>query len=270
MPNDVAKRRRAHEERLISERTAVVTGAAGTIGSAITERLLRDGHRVVLADVRPDAARQVAEQLDPAGERTRCVAVDVASEASVAAIVEAATAWSGSLDIMINNAGVAEPDSSAWEMTLGDWNRTIGVNLTGVFLCCRAALPGMIERRWGRIVNISSIAGKEGKYNSVGYASSKAGVIGLTKSVAHEVAPYGILVNAVAPGAIWGESTEATSPARWSTMTDAQREAARLRHPLGRFGRADEVAAMVSFLASEDCSFSTGAVFDISGGRAGY
>lgn len=254
----------------MTQRTAVVTGAGGTIGSAIAERLVRDGHRVVLADVRPDATREVAARLDPAGTQTLVLAVDVSSEASVAAMVEAATAWGGSLDILVNNAGVAEREGTTWGMALADWNRTIGVNLTGVFLGCRAALPGMIERGWGRIVNISSIAGKEGKYNSAGYASSKAGVIGLTKSVAYEVARLGILVNAVAPGAIWGDSAEATSPARWGSMTDAQREAARLRHPLGRFGRAEEVAAMVAWLASEDCSFSTGAIFDISGGRAGY
>jgi len=252
------------------QRTAIVTGAAGTIGSAISERLVRDGHRVVLADIRPAAALDVAARLDPTGASTHVVAVDVASEPSVRAVVAAAEAWAGSLDILVNNAGIAEPDSSTWEMPLADWDRTIAVDLTGVFYACRAALPGMIERRWGRIVNISSIAGKEGKYNPVAYASAKAGVIGLTKSVAFEVAPYGVLVNAVAPGSIWGESTEALSPARWATMSGDEIEAARRRHPLGRFGRAEEVAALVAWLASDDCSFSTGAVFDISGGRAGY
>ena len=254
----------------MTHRVAIVTGAGGTIGSAISGRLVLDGHSVVLADVRPDAARSVAREIDPGGERTLVVAADTASEDSVRNLVEAAHAWGGAIDILVNNAAVAERDSTAWEMPLADWNRTLAVDLTGVFLACRAVLPGMIERRWGRIVNLSSIAGKEGKHNPVAYASAKAGVIGLTKSVAFEVAPYGILVNAVAPGAIWGESTDPTSPARWATMRAEEIEAARLRHPLGRFGRAEEVAALVAWLASDECSFSTGAVFDISGGRAGY
>ena len=254
----------------MTQRVAVVTGAAGTLGSAISERLLRDGHRVVLADVRPDVARALAHRLDPSGRKMLAVAVDVADEASVQSMTEDAVSWGGSLDILVNNAGVAERDNRTWTMPLADWERTLAVDLTGVFLACRAALPHMIERGWGRIVNISSIAGKEGKHNPVAYASAKAGVIGLTKSVAFEVAPLGVLVNAVAPGSIWGDSTDPTSPARWATMTPEAIEAARLRHPLGRFGRALEVAAMVAWLASEECSFSTGAVFDITGGRAGY
>jgi 3-oxoacyl-[acyl-carrier protein] reductase len=254
----------------MAQRVAVVTGAAGTLGSAISERLLRDGHRVVLADVRLEAARDVAARLDPAGSQSQVVAVDVASEPSVGAMVEEAVAWGGSLDILVNNAGVAEVSRPTWEMPLEAWERTIAVDLTGIFLTCRAALPGMFERGWGLVVNISSIAGKEGKYNPVAYASAKAGVIGLTKSVAYEVAQFGVLVNAVAPGSIWGDSTDPTSPARWATMTADEIEAARRRHPLGRFGRAEEVAAMVAWLASDECSFSTGAVFDLSGGRAGY
>jgi 3-oxoacyl-[acyl-carrier protein] reductase len=254
----------------VGQRVALVTGAAGTIGSAISARLVADGHRVVLADLRPETAREVARALDPDAEQTHVVGADVASEDSVRTLVEDAVAWGGGVDILVNNAAVAERDTTAWQMPLADWNRTLAVDLTGVFLACRAVLPGMIERRWGRIVNLSSIAGKEGKHNPVAYASAKAGVIGLTKSVAFEVAPYGILVNAVAPGAIWGESTDPTSPARWATMRPEEIEAARLRHPLGRFGRAEEVAALVAWLASEDCSFSRGAVFDISGGRAGY
>jgi 3-oxoacyl-[acyl-carrier protein] reductase len=243
-------------------RVAVVTGAGGTIGSAISERLLRDGRRVVLGDLRPEAARAVAARIDPAGADTHVVEVDMTSEPSVRGMVEAALAWGGSLDILINNAGVGEPLNPIWKMPLADWDRTLAVDLTGVFYACRAALPAMIERRWGRVVNISSIAGKEGKHNPVAYASAKAGLIGLTKAVAFDVAEHGILVNAVTPGSIWSDN--------WAKLGEEQLEAYRKRHPVGRFGRAEEVAAMVAWLSSEECSFSTGAVFDISGGRAGH
>jgi 3-oxoacyl-[acyl-carrier protein] reductase len=180
----------------------------------------------------------------------------------VEALVERAARWGGGVDILINNAGVGEPANPVWEMPLADWQRTIAIDLTGVFHCCRAVLPGMIARGWGRIVNISSIAGKEGKHNPVAYVAAKAGVIGLTKAVAFEVAAKGILVNAVTPGSIWSNN--------WAAMPEDQRDEYRLRHPVGRFGQADEVAALVSWLSSDECSFSTGAVFDISGGRAGY
>ena len=254
----------------MTARVAVVTGAAGTIGSAIARRLVADGVRVVLADRKAEAARQVAAEIDATGVRTLAVQADVASESSVAALVKGAAAWGGGVDILINNAAIAEGDYRTWDMPLAVFERTIAVDMTGVFLCCRGVLPGMIERGWGRIVNISSIAGKEGKHNPVAYASAKAGVIGLTKSVAFEVAPFGILVNVVAPGSIWGDSADADSPARWGSFAPEVVEAARSRHPLGRFGRPEEVAAMVAWLASDACTFSTGAVFDISGGRAGY
>jgi 3-oxoacyl-[acyl-carrier protein] reductase len=147
-------------------------------------------------------------------------------------------------------------------MPLDAWRRTIDVDLTGVFHGCRAVLPAMLERGWGRIVNIASIAGKEGKHNPAAYAAAKAGVIGLTKAVAFEVAERGILVNAVSPGSIWSPN--------WATLPEPALAEVRRRHPVGRLGRAEEVAAMVAWLASDECSFSTGAVFDISGGRAGH
>ena len=149
-----------------------------------------------------------------------------------------------------------------WEMPLDAWQRTIDVDLTGVFHGCRAVLPAMLERGWGRIVNISSIAGKEGKNNPVAYSAAKAGVIGLTKSVAFEVAPHGILVNAITPGSIW--------TANWAVLSEEARAEVVARHPVGRFGQPEEVAALVAWLSSDECSFSTGAVFDISGGRAGH
>ncbi len=243
-------------------RVAIVTGAAGTIGTAMCERFVRDGVRVVVADVTIEPARALAHRLDPSGGRALAVAVDVTDYARVESMVDGALAWAGRIDILVNNAGISEGHVPSWEMPLDAWRRTIDVDLTGVFHGCRAVLPSMLERGWGRIVNISSIAGKEGKNNPAAYAAAKAGVIGLTKSVAFEVAARGILVNAITPGSIW-------TPA-WAALGDERREEVRSRHPIGRFGQAEEVAALVAWLSSEECSFSTGAVFDISGGRAGH
>jgi len=250
------------EEDRMDDRVALVTGAGGTIGSAISARLHDEGCHVVLADVRPDAAREVADRIDPPAARSIVLEVDMASASSVGSLIRASEEWRGRLDILINNAGISEPAYPTWEMPLADWDRTIAIDLSGVFYACRAALPGMIRQRWGRIVNISSIAGKEGKHNPVAYAAAKAGVIGLTKAVAFEVAEFGILVNAVTPGSIWSPN--------WARLGEDELEVYRRRHPVGRFGRAEEVAAMVAWLASDQCSFSTGAVFDIAGGRAGY
>jgi len=249
-------------ERPTEARVAIVTGAAGTLGSAMCERFVQDGIRVVIADVALEPARSLADRLDPTGRQALAVAVDVADYASVEAMTAAARTWSGRIDILVNNAGIAEPHLPTWELPLEAWQRTIDVDLTGVFHGCRAVLPSMLERGWGRIVNISSIAGKEGKHNPAAYAAAKAGVIGLTKSVAFEVAAHGILVNAVTPGSIW--------TAAWAGLDEAQQDEVRRRHPVGRFGQAREVAALVAWLASDECSFSTGAVFDISGGRAGH
>jgi 3-oxoacyl-[acyl-carrier protein] reductase len=171
-------------------------------------------------------------------------------------------AWAGAVHILVNNAGICEVPVAAWEMPLAVWQKTLDIDLTGVFLCSRAVLPGMIARGWGRIVNISSIAGKEGKHNPIAYAAAKAGVIGLTKATAFEVAAHGVLVNAITPGSIWTQN--------WAAMPAEDRVQYEARHPVGRFGRAEEVAAMVAWLSGDECSFSTGAVFDISGGRAGY
>jgi 3-oxoacyl-[acyl-carrier protein] reductase len=177
-------------------------------------------------------------------------------------MVAAALAWAGRVDILVNNAGIGEGLIPTWEMPLETWQKTIDVDLTGVFHGCRAVLPTMLERGYGRIINISSIAGKEGKHNPVAYAAAKAGVIGLTKALAFEVADRGILVNAITPGSIMTRN--------WSHLPEDEIDAVRRRHPIGRLGRPEEVAAMVAWLASDEPSFSTGAVFDISGGRAGH
>ena len=243
-------------------RVAIVTGAAGALGAAMCERFVRDGVRVVVADLVLEPAEAVARRLDPRGDLALAAAVDVTSYASVEAMVTATLEWAGRIDILVNNAGISEGLMATWEMPLETWHRTIEVDLTGVFHGCRAVLPTMLERGWGRIVNISSIAGKEGKHNPVAYAAAKAGVIGLTKAIAFEVAERGILVNAIAPGSIMTRN--------WSHLPEAEIDAVRRRHPIGRLGRAEEVAAMVAWLASDECSFSSGAVFDISGGRAGH
>ncbi len=243
-------------------RVAIVTGAAGALGTAMCERFLRDGIRIVIADIALEPAEDLARRLDPSGAIARAVPVDVTSYPSVESMVAETLEWAGRIDILVNNAGIGEARAPTWEMPLEAWHRTIDIDLTGVFHGCRAVLPSMLERGWGRIVNISSIAGKEGKHNPVAYASAKAGVIGLTKAVAFEVADRGILVNAITPGSIWAPG--------WAGLSESALAEVIRRHPVGRMGQAHEVAALVAWLSSDECSFSTGAVFDISGGRAGH
>jgi 2-dehydro-3-deoxy-L-rhamnonate dehydrogenase (NAD+) len=249
-------------EQTAQRRVAIVTGGAGALGTAMCGRFVRDGVRVVVADVGLEPAETLARQLDASGEMAMGVALDVTDYASVEAMVAAVLAWAGRIDILVNNAGIGEGLIPTWEMPLETWQKTIDVDLTGVFHGCRAVLPTMLEQGYGRIVNISSIAGKEGKHNPVAYASAKAGVIGLTKALAFEVADKGILVNAITPGSIMTRN--------WSHLPEDEIDAVRRRHPIGRLGRPEEVAAMVAWLASDEPSFSTGAVFDISGGRASH
>lgn len=245
-----------------ADRVAVVTGGAGALGTAMIRRLSADGLKVVVADVTLDRAQALASEIDASGARAHAVAVDVSDYASVEAMVADVVAWGGGIDVLVNNAGIGEPYHVTWEMPLEDWRRTLSIDLDGVFYCCRAALPVMLERGWGRIVNISSIAGKDPKHNPVAYAAAKAGVIALTKAVAHEVGERGILVNAITPGSIFTHN--------WASLSEEQMVEVRKRHALNRFGKPEEVAAMVSWLASDEVSFSTGAVFDISAGRASY
>ena len=243
----------------LAGRTALVTGAGRGIGLAITRRLLADGASVVMVDRDAASVEGAAKRL---GAAARAIVADVTRTADVNAAVTAAHDWHGRLDIVVNNAGITGRSFPTWELTDDDWHQVLAVDLTSVFLVCRAAVKLMRERRRGRIVNIASIAGKEGNATLVPYSTAKAGVIGLTKALAKEVATEGILVNAVAPAVI---GTDMLQQMEKSTV-----EMLIAKIPMGRVGKPEEVAALVAWLASDECSFSTGAVYDLSGGRATY
>ena len=240
-------------------KTALVTGAARGIGLAIATRLAADGLRVALLDQDRAAVEAAAPGL---GAGALALAADVTRAAEVdAAIARIEREW-GRLDVLVNNAGITGRSFPIWDLTDEDWQRVIDVDLTSVFLCCRAAVKVMLRQGAGRIVNIASIAGKEGNPTLVPYSTAKAGVIGLTKALAKEVATRGILVNAVAPAVI---GTELLKQMETSTV-----ELLISKIPMGRVGTPEEVAALVAWLASDQCTFSTGAVYDLSGGRATY
>lgn len=251
--------------RPLNGRSALVTGGARGIGLAIAARLVADGAQVALSDVDLERATTEAARLDGDASRpasAMAVRLDVTDPTSADAGIRAAVEAFGGLDILVNNAGIHGPSVPAWEMPLEEWHRVLAVDLHGVFYCCRAALPHMRARRYGRIVNIASIAGKEGNPNALPYSTAKAGVIGLTKALAKEVAKDGIIVNAVTPAVIETDILKQVSPEHVQYMLS--------RIPMGRVGQPDEVAALVAWLCSDECTFSTGAVFDISGGRATY
>ena len=240
---------------------AVVTGAAEGIGRAIAERLLDSGAAVALWDLNPDMLGQTCEALAARGS-VHGVTVDVTDAAGVEAAVADTQAALGAIDVLVNNAGIAGPNAVTWEYPLDDWRQVMAVDLDGVFHCCRAVLPGMIERNYGRVVNIASIAGKEGNPNASAYSAAKAGVIALTKSLGKELAEYDIAVNCVTPAA--------ARTRIFDQITEHHIEYMLSKIPRGRFVTVEEVASLVAWLASRECSFSTGAVFDISGGRATY
>jgi 3-oxoacyl-[acyl-carrier protein] reductase len=240
-------------------KTGIVTGAARGIGRAIAERLAGEGARVMIADLDEATARTTAAAIGP-----NAVAqwLDVTSAESWTVVVGAAPGAWGRLDILVNNAGIAGRSAPAWELSVEEWQEVIDIDLTGVFLGCRAVLPTMIGQGYGRIVNIASIAGKEGNPNAGPYSAAKAGVIGLTKSIAKEAATKGVIVNAITPAVIETEILKQVSEEHITYMTS--------RIPMGRVGQPREVAALAAFLCSDDVTFSTGAVFDLSGGRATY
>ena len=225
-------------------RTAVVTGGVQGIGAAIAKRLQDSGAKITIWDL--DGKPRV----------------DVADQGSIDAAVKRTIAELGRIDILINNAGIAGPSMPVVDYPVDQWKRVIDIDLNGPFLCCRAVVPHMVKAGYGRIVNIASIAGKEGNPNAAAYAAAKGGLIAFTKALGKELAQTGVLVNCVAPAAAQTAILDQVTPEFAKFMLS--------KIPMGRFVKVEEIAALVCWLASEDCSFSTGAVFDISGGRATY
>ena len=234
---------------------AIVTGGARGIGHGIATRLARDGCRVAVWDRDPSAPQD-------GFEAALALAVDVADAASVAHGLATTLERFGRVDVLVNNAGINGPVLPVEDYPLEAWNRVLAVDLTGVFLCCRAAVPQMRRAGYGRIVNVASIVGKEGAPYIAAYAAAKAGVIGFTKSLARELVGSGVLVNAIAP--------VITETDLFREMTAEHIASAKAKIPMGRFLTIEEIAAMVAWIASPECSFTTGFAFDLSGGRATY
>ncbi len=240
-------------------RTAAITGGAAGIGLAVARRLVASGARVALWDRDEKTLADARSQL---GGSTLTLALDVADADGVQRATDATVAAFGGIDALICSAGITGPNVPLAEYPVDQWQQVFAVNVNGVFLCNRAVVPVMQKKDYGRIVNIASVAGKEGNPNASAYSASKAAVIGLTKSLGKELAKTGIRANCVTPAAV--------RTAIFDQMSQQHIDFMLSKIPLGRFGTVDEIAAMVCWLASEDCSFSTGAVFDLSGGRATY
>lgn len=240
-------------------RHAVVTGGATGLGHAIAQRLIASGGSVTIWDRDEAGARKAAQQLGPKAD---AVAVDVAQHASIQSAVAETVKRAGRIDALVNSAGITGPNAKLWDYPVDAWRQVMDVNLTGLFMCCREVVPVMRKADWGRIVNIASVAGKDGNPNASAYSASKAAVIGLTKSLGKELADTGIRVNCVTPAAV--------KTAIFDQMTEQHIQFMLSKIPMGRFGTPEEVAALVAWLCTEDCSFSTGAVFDLSGGRSTY
>ena len=245
-------------------RVAVITGGAQGIGLAIAERMLHSGASVVLWDVDAGLLAQAETALGALGTggTVGTAIVELTMEADVADAAQRAVAAHGRIDILVNNAGITGGNAPTWELAPEVWRRVIEVNLVAPYLTCRAVVPQMLKQGYGRIVNIASVAGKEGNPNASHYSASKAGLIALTKSLAKELATQGVLVNAVSPAA--------AKTAIFDSMTQQHIDFMLSKIPMARFLEVNEAAAMIAWLASEECSFSTGAVFDLSGGRATY
>ena len=246
----------------LESRRAAITGAAQGIGRAAAERLLASGAAVALWDRDANLLEQTRQELAEQGQ-VAAVQVDVVDPQSVAAAVDQTqSALGGGIDILVNNAGIAGDIASTWDYDVAEWQRVLDIDLTGVFLCCRAVVPAMIEGGYGRIVNVASIAGKEGNPNACAYSAAKAGVIALTKTLGKELAQHDIAVNCITPAA--------AKTRIFDQITQDHIDFMLSKIPRGRFVKVEEIAALIAWLSSADCSFTTGAVFDISGGRATY
>ncbi|NKJ49017.1 3-oxoacyl-ACP reductase [Burkholderia sp. SG-MS1] len=245
----------------LNGRTVAITGGARGIGYAVAERALRSGASVSLWDVDAQRLEQSRAELAPLGNVSTAT-VDITREESVDEAVKSTVEKHGSLDVLINSAGITGGNGATWELAPDVWRRVIDVNLVGTYLTCRAVVPQMLKQGYGRIVNISSVAGKEGNPNASHYSASKAAVIGLTKSLGKELATKNILVNAVTPAAAKTEIL--------ASMTQQHIDYMLSKIPMNRLLEPDEAASLILWLSSEDCAFSTGAVFDISGGRTTY
>jgi 3-oxoacyl-[acyl-carrier protein] reductase len=245
----------------LSGRNAVITGGARGIGLAIAKRLLQSGASVSLWDVDPEASAEAKADLNEYGT-VEIQNVELTDADAVVSATKATINTLGHIDILCNNAGIAGGIYKTWEYPVEEFRRVIDVDLNGVFICCRAVVPHMRERRYGRIINTASIAGKEGNPGASAYSAAKAGVIGLTKSLGKELAQDGICVNCFTPAVINTDILKQVTQQHIDYMLS--------KIPMGRFGEVEEAGAMVAWLASEDCSFTTGGVFDLSGGRATY
>jgi|TARA_B100001123_G_scaffold192393_1_gene219463 3-oxoacyl-[acyl-carrier protein] reductase len=247
----------------LNGRRAVVTGGAQGIGLSVTQRLLDSGATVSLWDQDADLLKSTCLELsDTAADSIYSQVVDVTDPASVAVAASDTATRMGGVDILVNNAGIAGPTVPSWEYPIEDWQQVINVDLNGVYYCCRAVVPMMREQKYGRIVNVASIAGKEGNPNAAAYSAAKAGVIALTKSLAKETADLDIAVNCISPAAAKTRIFDQISQQHIDYMLS--------KIPRGRFVRVEEIAAMVAWMVSEENSFTTGAAFDLSGGRATY
>jgi 3-oxoacyl-[acyl-carrier protein] reductase len=240
-------------------RHAVITGGATGLGYAIAQRMLASGASVTLWDRDTSALSKACAEL---GSQAHGVTMDVGEHASVVAAVSQTLKQSPAIDALVNCAGITGPNTKVWSYPVADWQQVMQVNLNGLFYCCREVTPHMRERNYGRIVNIASVAGKDGNPNASAYSASKAAVMALTKSLGKELADTGVRVNCVTPAAVKTAIFDQMTPEHIAFMLS--------KIPMGRFGTPEEVAAMVSWLCTEVCSFSTGAVFDLSGGRSTY
>ena len=240
-------------------RHAVITGGATGLGFAIAQRMLASGGRVTLWDRDAAAAARACGEL---GAQAQWVVVDVADHASVVAATRQTLGQTAVVDALVNSAGITGPNTKVWDYPIDDWAQVMQVNLNGLFYCCRELVPHMRGRNYGRVVNIASVAGKDGNPNASAYSASKAAVMALTKSLGKELADTGVRVNCVTPAAV--------KTAIFDQMSQEHIQFMLSKIPMGRFGTPEEVAAMVTWLCTEDCSFSTGAVFDLSGGRSTY